>query len=114
MTSAVAAASLIDMIGFTGSGYPRAVPTILAERASARVSTGGPGDFARMADPRGLSPRQSARGIFHYSAHPDYGSALFDYFARAEAASYGRHAPCLLDEALSWRQRFIKTGTMRA
>ncbi|WP_083772253.1 acetyl-CoA hydrolase/transferase family protein [Methylocella silvestris] len=67
-----------------------------------------------LADLRGLSPRQRARVIIQNCAHPDYRPGLFDYFARAGESSYGRHAPCLLDEALSWHQRFIKTGTMRA
>ena len=45
-------------------------------------------------------------------AHPDYRPALQDYYRRALATSYGKHAPNLLAEALSWHQRFVETGTM--
>jgi succinyl-CoA:acetate CoA-transferase len=65
-----------------------------------------------LADLRGLSPRQRARVIIDNCAHPDYRPALADYFSRAREWSYGQHSPCLLGEALSWHQRFIKTGSM--
>jgi acyl-CoA hydrolase len=65
-----------------------------------------------LADLRGLSPRQRARVIIDNCAHPDYRPALADYFRRAREWSYGQHSPCLLGEALSWHQRFIKTGSM--
>jgi succinyl-CoA:acetate CoA-transferase len=65
-----------------------------------------------LADLRGLSPKQRAQLIIERCAHPDYRPALADYFRRALAGSYGRHAPCLLTEALSWHQRFIDTGSM--
>jgi succinyl-CoA:acetate CoA-transferase len=38
---------------------------------------------------------------------------LRDYLARAEAGPGGKHTPHLLNEALSWHQRFVETGTMR-
>jgi succinyl-CoA:acetate CoA-transferase len=66
-----------------------------------------------LADLRGLSPKQRAGVIIDNCAHPDYRPALADYFRRAQLGSYGQHAPTLLNEALSWHQRFIETGSMR-
>lgn len=66
-----------------------------------------------LADLRGLSPKQRAETIIANCAHPDFRPALQDYFARARANSYGQQTPTLLDEALSWHQRFINTGSMR-
>ncbi|GEO81349.1 acetyl-CoA hydrolase/transferase family protein [Pararhodospirillum oryzae] len=65
-----------------------------------------------LADLRGLSPKQKAAVIIENCAHPDFRPALADYFRRAKEHSYGLHSPSLLDEALSWHQRFVKTGTM--
>ena len=65
-----------------------------------------------MADLRGKSPRQRARLIIDNCAHPDYRDQLHDYFDRAEKAG-GLHTPHLLNEALSWHQRFLETGDMR-
>ena len=65
-----------------------------------------------LADLRGLSPKQRARTIIANCAHPDYQPLLQDYFERACHRSYGRHTPHLLDEALSWHQRLIETGSM--
>lgn len=67
-----------------------------------------------LADLRGLSPKQRATVIINNCAHPDYKPMLHDYFRRAQIHSYGQQSPCLLDEALSWHQRFVKTGTMHA
>jgi succinyl-CoA:acetate CoA-transferase len=67
-----------------------------------------------LADLRGLAPKQRARTIIDHCAHPDYRDALRDYFDRACRDSYGKHTPHLLAEALSWHQRFIGTGAMRA
>lgn len=66
-----------------------------------------------LADLRGLSPRKRADLVIQQCAHPDYRDALRDYYARAMAGSFGRHAPSLPGEALSWHQRFMDTGTMR-
>lgn len=66
-----------------------------------------------LADLRGLAPKQRAQRIIDVCAHPDYRPMLQDYFDRASRESYGKHTPHLLDEALSWHQRFVKTGTMR-
>ena len=66
-----------------------------------------------MADLRGKSPRQRARLIIENCAHPDYRDMLRDYYDRAEKSSGGLHTPHLLNEALSWHQRFVETGDMR-
>ncbi|WP_439471083.1 acetyl-CoA hydrolase/transferase family protein [Brevundimonas sp.] len=67
-----------------------------------------------LADLRGLSPKQRAKVIIANCAHPDYRDALADYHARALKGSFGLQTPHLLPEALSWHQRFIETGSMRA
>lgn len=66
-----------------------------------------------LADLRGLAPRQRAELIIEQCAHPDYRPMLRDYYARALRDSFGKHAPTLLMEALSWHQRFVETGTMK-
>ncbi|MFC3552468.1 acetyl-CoA hydrolase/transferase family protein [Lysobacter cavernae] len=66
-----------------------------------------------LADLRGLAPKQRAQRIIDRCTHPDYRPMLQDYFDRACRDSYGKHTPHLLDEALSWHQRFVETGTMR-
>ena len=53
-----------------------------------------------------------ARAVIARCAHPDYRDALTDYLERAKAGANGQHTPHLLDEALSWHQRFIETGSM--
>lgn len=66
-----------------------------------------------LADLRGLSPKQRAKVIIENCAHPTYKPMLADYFARAQqGGSYGLQTPMLLDEALSWHQRFVRTGSM--
>ncbi|HEY6916755.1 MAG TPA: acetyl-CoA hydrolase/transferase family protein [Allosphingosinicella sp.] len=67
-----------------------------------------------LADLRGLSPKQRADTIIEKCAHPDYRPMLRDYFRRAREHSYGQQSPSILTEALSWHQRFIDTGSMRA
>ncbi|PZU08272.1 acetyl-CoA hydrolase/transferase family protein [Sphingomonas sp.] len=66
-----------------------------------------------LADLRGLSPRHRARLVIDRCAHPDYRDALDDYYDRALKGSFGKHAPSLPGESLSWHQRFIETGSMR-
>ena len=66
-----------------------------------------------LADLRGLSPTQRAAQIIERCAHPDFRPALHDYLARARRGALGQHTPHLLDEALSWHQRFVRTGSMR-
>ncbi|QEY26546.1 acetyl-CoA hydrolase/transferase family protein [Neisseria zalophi] len=65
-----------------------------------------------MADLRGKAPRQRAKLIIENCAHPDYRDMLRDYLDRAEKAG-GLHTPHMLNEALSWHQRFVETGDMR-
>ena len=67
-----------------------------------------------LADLRGLSPKQRAEVVIANCAHPDFRPMLADYYRRARAGSYGQQSPSLLTEALSWHQRFIETGSMRA
>jgi succinyl-CoA:acetate CoA-transferase len=66
-----------------------------------------------VADVRGLSPKERARAIIAKCAHPDYQPLLTDYLERAEKATGFAHTPHLLDEALSWHNRFLQTGTMK-
>ena len=65
-----------------------------------------------LADLRGHSPRQRAKLIIEQCAHPDYRDALRDYTERAWRDGPGRHTPHLLDEALSWHSRYLRTGYM--
>ena len=65
-----------------------------------------------LADLRGLSPRQRAQKIIDNCAHPDYRPMLQDYYDRA-AQTAGMQTPHLLDESLSWHQRYVETGDMR-
>ncbi|MCW6029290.1 succinyl-CoA:acetate CoA-transferase [Stenotrophomonas rhizophila] len=67
-----------------------------------------------LADLRGLTPRKRARVVIDNCAHPDFRDQLNDYFDRASRESYGKHTPHLLPEALSWHQRWLDTGTMKA
>ena len=67
-----------------------------------------------LADLRGLSPKQRAKVIIANCAHPDYRDMLQDYYDRAMMHSYGLQTPHMLTEALSWHQRFIETGSMKA
>ncbi len=66
-----------------------------------------------LADLRGLSPRQRARKIIDTCAHPDFRPMLADYFERASRESFGKQTPHLLGEALSWHDRFVRTGSMK-
>jgi len=66
-----------------------------------------------LADLRGLSPTDRAARVIDRCAHPDYRERLHDYVARARAARpRARHTPHLLDEALSWHQRYLTDGRM--
>src|SRR3954449_11822393 len=65
-----------------------------------------------LADLRGLAPRRRARLLIDKCAHPDYQPLLDDYFDRALSGAFGLHTPHLLDEALSWHERYVRTGSM--
>ena len=65
-----------------------------------------------LADLRGLSPKQRAAVVIANCAHPDYRPLLADYYARARRDSYGQQSPMLLKEALSWHDRYVRTGSM--
>ena len=64
------------------------------------------------ADLRGKSPRERAKEMIKI-AHPDYREALQDYFDRACSQEKAGHTPHILSEALSWHDKFNKTGTMK-
>jgi succinyl-CoA:acetate CoA-transferase len=66
-----------------------------------------------LADLRGLAPRRRARLLIDRCAHPDYRPLLEDYFDRALSGAFGQHTPHLLEEALSWHARYVRTGSMR-
>ncbi len=67
-----------------------------------------------LADLRGLAPRRRAQRIIDRCAHPDFRDGLQDYLDRATQQAPGKHTPHLLDEALSWHSRYLRTGTMRS
>jgi succinyl-CoA:acetate CoA-transferase len=64
-----------------------------------------------LADLRGLAPTQRAKLIVARCAHPSFRPQLLDYMERARHG-LGLHTPHLLDEALGWHSRFLKTGHM--
>lgn len=66
-----------------------------------------------IADLRGLSPKERAETIIENCAHEDYKEMLWDYFKRAKEAADNSHSPHLMGEALSWHERYIRTGSMR-
>lgn len=65
-----------------------------------------------LADLRGLAPTQRAQLIVQRCAHPRFRPALLDYMARASECGASVHTPHLLDEALSWHSRCLRTGQM--
>lgn len=65
-----------------------------------------------LADLRGLAPRERAPRIIANCAHPEYRSALLDYFERAKATRGGQ-TPHVLEEAFDWHVRRQTTGTMK-
>ena len=64
-----------------------------------------------LADLRGLAPRERAVLIIENCVHPSYKTELADYFKRA--LQRGGHTPHVLEDALSWHQRFEEQGDMR-
>lgn len=67
-----------------------------------------------VADLRNKSPRRRALEIINNCAHPDYRPLLMDYFKRADEATGHAHTPHLLNEAFSFHQRYLETGSMKA
>ncbi len=66
-----------------------------------------------LADLRGLAPRARAQRVINNCADPRFRPALLDYAERAwTARPNARHTPHLLDESLSWHQRYLDTGSM--
>ena len=65
-----------------------------------------------IADLRWLIPRERAELLIEDCAHPDYKPMLRDYYETALKVAEGKHTPHILEEALSWHTRFIKTGSM--
>ncbi len=66
-----------------------------------------------LADLRGLSPKQRAKLIIENCASPDYRPLLRDYVNRADRVAYGSHTPHVLSEALSWHNRYVRSGSMK-
>ncbi len=66
-----------------------------------------------IADLRGKAPKARALEIINKCAHPDYRPLLLDYFERAEAATKHANTPHILQEAFSFHERFLETGTMQ-
>ncbi|MEA5154880.1 succinate CoA transferase [Raineyella sp.] len=66
-----------------------------------------------VADLRGKSPRQRVPEMIKV-AHPDYRPMLQDYYDVAVKVANGQHTPHDLSQALSWHQRMLSTGTMKA
>jgi succinyl-CoA:acetate CoA-transferase len=85
----IPAGANVGMSGFTGAGYPKAVPMALAAHR-AQASAGG--------EPFTVNVWTGA-------------STLEDYFALSD--SCGKHTPHLLDEALSWHRRYLDHGSMQ-
>ena len=65
-----------------------------------------------VADLRGLTPKEKAPIIIDQIANPKYQPMLYDYFHRACEACGNSQTPHILEEAFSFHERFLKTGTM--
>jgi succinyl-CoA:acetate CoA-transferase len=63
-----------------------------------------------LADLRGLAPRERAEVIIANCVAEPYRAMLAEYLAEAKAR--GGHTPHLLEQALSWHERYRETGTM--
>lgn len=66
-----------------------------------------------VADLRGLSPKERAEAIIENCAHEDYKEMLWEYFYKASKETNNSQTPHILNEALSWHERFLKTKTMK-
>ena len=65
-----------------------------------------------VADLRGLSPKERALVIIDKVANPKYQPLLLDYFKRASKLVAIAKLRIFMDEAFSFHDRFVKTGTM--
>lgn len=65
------------------------------------------------ADLRGKSPKERVKEIIENCVHPDYRQQLWDYYKGALELCGPCQTPHDLSKALSWHQRFIKTGSMK-
>ncbi|RHK02859.1 succinate CoA transferase [Acidaminococcus sp. AM05-11] len=65
-----------------------------------------------VADLRGLSPKERTPIIIDKIANPKYQPLLKDYFERACVACHNSQTPHILEEAFSFHERLLKTGTM--
>lgn len=65
-----------------------------------------------VADLRWKTPRQRAELIIENCAHPDYRPMLRAYFEEA-CDTVGGHTPHMMDKALSWHERYLRTGSMK-
>ncbi len=63
-----------------------------------------------LADLRGLAPRERAKTIIDNCVTGEFKDMLSDYVK--EANRRGGQTPHVLEEALSWHQRLLETGTM--
>ena len=66
------------------------------------------------ADLRGKSPKERVPLIINNCAHPDYRQQLWDYYNSALEKCGPCQTPHDLTQALSWHQRYLETGTMKA
>ncbi len=65
-----------------------------------------------LADLRGLTAKERALSIINNCAHPDYKLLLLEYFNKA-CLEIGGHEPHVIGDALSWHDKFLKTGSMK-
>ena len=66
-----------------------------------------------IADLRGKAPRERALEIINNCAHPDYRPILLDYYNRATENCHHARTPHILEEALSFHEKFLETGCMK-
>lgn len=64
-----------------------------------------------LADLRGLSPRQRAELLIEKCAHPTFKPLLREYYKKG-LENTSMFTPHHLEEALSWHERFVATGSM--
>jgi len=65
-----------------------------------------------VADLRGKSPNERAALLIERCAHPDYRSALREYYEWAKRETQAKHTPHDFKCALSWHQNYLSKGKM--